>query len=211
MKSYYITLIILLLFGIFLYWFITVVTPVAGVEITYQAKKTMKLAFGTTDIRSLLLPQFKIGVEETSTYPDGSVVIPSLFLDEPVMYNVDPINEAIYLAALKNGIAHASGTQLPGFGGLGYYFAHSSSPSLVRQYNAVFYLLGKLKGGERITLWYQGKYYDYTVTTTKITTPNDVSFLAMKQWNNETIVLQTCWPPGTNEKRLLVFAERLID
>jgi sortase A len=206
MKSFLTPAIILLLFGIFAYWLCTVVVPVAGVEITYQAKKTMKLAFGTTDFRSLLFPQFKIGVEETSAYPDGAVVIPSLFLDEPVIYNVDPNNEAAYLAALKKSIAQAAGTELPGFGGLGYYFAHSSSPSLVRQYNAVFYLLGKLQGGEQITLWHQGKHYDYTVTKTKITDPSDVSFLT-DHYDKETIVLQTCWPPGTSEKRLLVFAE----
>lgn len=206
MRAYHISIVILLLFIFFAAWLFTVVVPVAGVEMSYQAKKTMQLAFGTTDIRALLLPNFKIQVEETSANQEGAVVIPSLYMDEPTVYNVDPNNPAEYLEALKKGIAHAAGTGLPGFGGLGYYFAHSSSPDLVRQNNAVFYLLGKLKGGEAITLWHEGKHYTYKVIKTKITLPTDVSFLN-DSYSKETVVLQTCWPPGTSTKRLLVFAE----
>lgn len=206
MKAYHISIVILLLFIFFAAWLFTVVVPVAGVEMSYQTKKTMQLAFGTTNIRALLLPNFRIEVEEKSAHPDGAVVIPTLFLDEPVIYNVDPNKASEYLEALKKGIAHAAGTALPGFGGLGYYFAHSSSPDLVRQNNAVFYLLGKLKGEETVTLWHDGKRYDYKVVNTKITDPSDVSFLS-DVYSKETVVLQTCWPPGTSKKRLLVFAE----
>ena len=194
-------------FLLFFYWIFTVILPVATVELSYQSHKTMQMALGTTDIRGLLLPQFRIEADEKSKYPNGGITIPSLYLDEPIIYNIDPNNESDYLAALKKGIAQASSTRLPGNGGLGYYFAHSSTPNLARQYNAVFYLLGKLHGGERVSIWHDGQRYDYTVTKTIITDPADISFLHA-QYDKETIVLQTCWPPGTSEKRLLVFAER---
>lgn len=209
--KYFPFLIILALLGtlsIFLYWFITVVAPVATVEANYQIKRTLVSAFGVQDLRGLLIPSFRIGIKEQSKNETGGIVIPSLFLDEPIVFNVDPNNTPAYTEALKKGIAHASSTRLPDTGGIGYYFAHSSSPSMVRQYNAVFYLLGKLNGGEKIIVWHEGKPYHYKVTEKLITIPEDVSFLEPTKYTKETIVLQTCWPPGTTERRLLVFAER---
>lgn len=194
-------------FFFFLYWTFSVAMPVLTVELTYQYKKTMVQAFGGLPMKSLLIPQLNVSTGPNTKTPNGAVVIPDLFLDEPVIYNVDPNDSISYLSALKKGIAQASATRLPDSGGLGYYFAHSSNPSFARQFNAVFYLLGKLKGGEPIILWHEGKDYHYTVYETKVTTPMDVSFLTA-QYPAETIVLQTCWPPGTSLNRLLVFARR---
>jgi LPXTG-site transpeptidase (sortase) family protein len=194
-------------FAIFLYWTFSVVMPVIAVEMTYQFRKTTYTLFGNTPMKSLLLPTIRLGTGPNTRTPNGAVAIPALFLDEPIMYNVDPNDQNAYLAALKKGIAQASATRLPGYGGLGYYFAHSSSPNLARQFNAVFYLLGKLKGGEPIIIWHDGKEYHYTVTKIQETDPTDISFL-QAIYDKETIVLQTCWPPGTTLRRLLVFATR---
>ena len=193
--------------SLFVFWLFTVVLPVVSVEAQYQIKKTLSDTVGIENIRQLLLPTFHISFSEKSRHSDGGIVIPALFLDEPIIFNVDPNTEALYTEALKKGIAHASSTRLPDTGGLGYYFAHSSSPSFARQYNAVFYLLGKLTGGEKIIVWNEGKPYHYTVREKVVTTKEDVSFLT-KNYPEETIVLQTCWPPGTTERRLLIFAQR---
>lgn len=179
-----------------------------GVELTYQYKSLLQNAFGVTDIRGLILPQFHVDLAGfTGSYRVDGISIPAVFIDEPVVYNVDPNNPAQYLAALKHGIAQASSTSFPGSPGLGYYFAHSSTPQFVERYNAVFYLLYKLHTGDAIYLWHDGKRYDYAVTTSKITSPTDLSFLHAL-YPTETIVLQTCWPPGTSLERLLVFAQR---
>jgi sortase A len=196
-------------FMVFFFWAITVLLPVASVELTYQAKRAMVAVFRVSDPRTLLFPQIRIMTPGTSNHREGGIVIPSLFLDESVVYNIDPNDSDAYTKALKQGIAHASATHLPDTGGLGYYFAHSSTPSLARQYNAVFYLLGKLKEGDDVYLWHDRERYTYEVTSTKVTDPHDVSFLEDTQEEEERIVLQTCWPPGTSEKRLLVFAKRI--
>jgi LPXTG-site transpeptidase (sortase) family protein len=206
--SFIILLGVFVCFSIFLFWTLTVLLPVASIELTYQLKKTAMASFGTTDLRGFFNPQFRIGFVETSKYPNGSIVIPSLYMDEPLILNVNPNDEQAYTAALQQGIAHAAGTNMPGRGGLGYYFAHSSTPTLWKQYNAVFYLLGKLKQGQAVSLWYEGQKFDYTVIKHIITDPTDISFLT-SPYPRETIVLQTCWPPGTTQKRLLVFAERI--
>lgn len=192
---------------VFTIWFISVVVPVLVVELQYQMTRVAKETFKVNSLSQLIVPNIVLRVDDTSRHAqNGGISIPSIYVDEPVIYNIDPNNKDIYSSALKSGIAHAAGTGLPGSGGLGYYFAHSSSVPLVRQYNAVFYLLGKLKPGDTVILWREDKRFPYTVTTTQITFPNDVSFL-MKPYPQETVVLQTCWPPGTSLQRLLVFAE----
>ncbi len=197
------------LFAVFLFWMLTVLLPITFIEINYQYRKIMADTFHVSDIRGLVLPQFRLDLKGyTSTYTTDGITIPSLFIDEPVIYNVDPNNETAYLAALKKGIAHASGTAFPGHGGLGYYFAHSSTPAFVKQFNAVFYLLDKLALGDEIYIFHDGQRYDYQVYTKQITDPNDLSFLH-RTYPMETIVLQTCWPPGTTSKRLLVFARAI--
>lgn len=198
------TLAAILSFLFFIVWLVSVVVPVVVVEAKYQSMKVLTGVFGVTSLRGLIIPSFYIQTD--APHKEGAIVIPGLFLDEPVVYNVDPNDESAYTQALRKGIAHASGTGLPGSGGLGYYFAHSSNPQLARQYNAVFYLLGKLERADGVVLWHDGRRYEYKVTHSMITGASDVSFLE-KKYEKETIVLQTCWPPGTAAQRLLVFAE----
>jgi len=192
---------------IFLYWLLSVIIPVAIVEANYQYQKILRDVFKTTDIRGLIMPSFRIDLTGfTSKYKVNGLTIPAIFVDEPAVYNVDPNNEKSYKTALKKGIAHASGTSFPGAGGVGYYFAHSSFPDVVSQYNAVFYLLGKLKVGDDIYIWHDGKRGEYKVYKKIETEPGDVSFLTA-DYDTETVILQTCWPPGSTVRRLLVFAK----
>jgi LPXTG-site transpeptidase (sortase) family protein len=200
---------ILVSFAYFLWWSLTVVLPVATTEISYQLKRATNSDNLFTSLKKLLVPQFSFAVDLAhSNFPKAGLTIPSVYLDEPIIFDVSPTNESEYLAALKHGIAHARGTSYPGEGKFGYYFAHSSSPSLVTQYNAVFYLLGKLKKGDEIVLWKDSKPYHYRVSEIRITDPKDTAFFGA-EYPKETIVLQTCWPPGSMSKRLLVFATRV--
>lgn len=192
--------------SIFLLWLLSVVLPVASIELRYDYRKALADVFHVSDVRGLIMPQFKLDLTGYSSVNTvNGITIPSLFIDEPVIYNVDPNNTAAYLAALKIGIAHASGTAFPGSGGLGYYFAHSSTAAFVRQFNAVFYLLGKINMNDEVYIWHEGVRHDYVVYDKQITVPSDLSFLH-RDYPSETIVLQTCWPPGTTLQRLLVFA-----
>ncbi len=199
----------LLFLGICFIWMVSVFIPIVQIELRYQYKKVLTDVFHVSDIRGLILPDFTIDLKGfTSKYTVNGITIPALFVDEPVVFNVDPNDEKAYVAALKRGIAHASSTAFPGSGGLGYYFAHSTTPALKKQFNAVFYLLNKLKTGDEVYIWHEGKRTDYAVYKKEITDPNDLRFLAAV-YDRETIVLQTCWPPGTTSKRLLVFARVL--
>jgi LPXTG-site transpeptidase (sortase) family protein len=184
---------------------------VALVEANYQYQSFLKNRLHLTSLKALLIPNFvDIDLKARTAHKAYGIVIPKLFIDEPVIFNIDPNDEKAYLAALKQGIAQASGTAFPDQPGLGYYFAHSSRPDFHIQYNAVFYLLNKLDTKDDIYIWHENKRFHYQVTQKYLTQPNDLSFLH-KEYDQETIVLQTCWPPGTSLQRLLVFASRVPD
>lgn len=141
-----------------------------------------------------------------STY--FSIVIPKIGASASIIANVDPSNEPEYLAALQKGVAHAKGSAFPGYGKNIYLFAHSTDNWWnVGRYNAVFYLLKELEKGDDISLFFVDRRYNYVVYDKKIVDPSDVSNLSAYSSQGENLVMQTCWPPGTTWKRLLVFAK----
>jgi len=139
--------------------------------------------------------------------PAFSIVIPKIGASSKVFPNVDPSDENSFLPTLMKGVAHAQGTVFPGMPGNIYLFAHSTDNFWdVGRYNAIFYLLKDLKPGDEIVVFYQGQRHNYFVTQTKTVDPSDVSLIRNAQSGDEQLILQTCWPPGTTWKRLLVFA-----
>ncbi|PIU03963.1 hypothetical protein COT44_00345 [Candidatus Shapirobacteria bacterium CG08_land_8_20_14_0_20_39_18] len=157
-----------------------------------------------------LVEAVNLSVTETSkttAAPQNfSLAIPKIHLSTPVVANVDPYNEKEYEVSLKKGVAQAKGTAFPGQRETIYIFGHSSSFLWDNNpYGAAFYLLDKLNKDDQIVLTYNDKIYSYKVSDKKIIEGRDFSFLTLE--NTEKLVLQTCWPPSTNWKRLVVIAD----
>ncbi len=143
--------------------------------------------------------------------PQFSVVIPKIGANARILPNVDASDKDAYLSALQKGVAHTLGTTFPAEGGHIFLFAHSTDYFWnVGSYNAVFYLLYKLEKGDEIDLFYKGQRHVYQVVGSQIVDPSQVEYLTRKS-NKEFLTLQTCWPPGTTLKRLLVFAQRVVE
>lgn len=136
------------------------------------------------------------------------ILIPKIGANSRVFPNVDPSNPKIFLPILMKGVAQAKGSVFPGMTGNIYLFAHSTDNFWdVGRYNAVFYLIKDLSPGDDVVIFFENQRYDYVVTGSKIVDPTDVSYLVDSQnQKSEQLILQTCWPPGTTWKRLLVFA-----
>ncbi len=149
-----------------------------------------------------------------STVPDPnfSLVIPKIQAKAKIIANVDPTNEIEYFDALKQGVAHAKGTDMPGGNGTIYLFAHSTDSAFnALRFNAVFYLLRELEKGDEVDIYFAGIKHHYIVTDKRIVEPTDTTYLsATNQVGREQVILQTCWPPGTRLKRLLIFAQKAI-
>jgi len=154
---------------------------------------------------------FPEGVELTEKVSDDfRIVIPKIYAEATVIENVDPWNQDEYLEALQNGVAHASGSALPGDAGTTYLFAHSSDvPWRITKYNTAFYRLGELDPGDEIYVEREGRRYRYIVKEKLEVWPNEVEYL--KEDQGDVLILQTCAPPGTALKRLLIFASPVLE
>lgn len=124
-----------------------------------------------------------------------------------IIANVDPGDKFEYEQALDQGVAHSRGTFLPGMDGNVTLFSHSTDIAAnISRFNAVFYRLDELQPGDQIVIWYLGRRYEYRVTGSRITKPEDVSVFT-SQPGARKLYLVTCTPRGTTKNRLIVEAE----
>lgn len=150
-------------------------------------------------------------VAPTSTGEDYAVLpffieIPKLKIYEKVHANVNPNNAKEYEAALKEGVAHALGSDFPGQDKMIYIFGHSTNGSWnVKAFNAVFYQIKDLQIGDQIILHLGEEKFAYTVSAQDILKGSEVDFVN-KLKDQKVLLLQTCWPPGTSWQRLFVTA-----
>lgn len=135
------------------------------------------------------------------------IIIPKIGANAKVVPNVDPGDYKAYMDALKIGVAHAAGTNFPGMGGNIYLFAHSTDDFWnISRYNAIFFLLKELEEGDEVVVFFGGRRFNYKVAEKKTVAASQVEYLS-GQTNSEQLTLQTCFPPGTTWKRLLVIAK----
>jgi LPXTG-site transpeptidase (sortase) family protein len=140
--------------------------------------------------------------------PEFTVHIPSLAIRSTVIENVNAWDATKYQIALKNGVAHASGSATPNQNGSMFLFAHSSDvPWRMTRTNTAFFRLPRIMLGERVLVDYQGERYAYEVSDIKEVWPHEVE--AVTQAQGDQVILQTCTPVGTSLKRLLVFAKKV--
>lgn len=175
----------------------------------YQVKKTLKITNYINDIPDN--PETKntniLNRELTPPNLDFSIIIPKIGAVAPVISNVDPFDEKVFLSALRRGVAHAKSTSYPGMEGNIYIFAHSTDAFYnVGRYNAVFYLIGKLGVGDEIYLYYKGAKYTYVVFDKMVVDPSALEYLDPIEPGSSTLTLQTCYPPGTTLRRLIVLS-----
>ncbi len=143
-----------------------------------------------------------------------SIFIPKIGAKATIVKNVSPFDQKEYSKILKdNVVAQAKGSYDvdKGKGKSTFVFAHSTEQgiSMVRQ-NSIFYLLGELKNGETVEINNGGNKITYRVYMQKIVNASQIEYLKYSEDDREVLVLQTCWPIGTDWKRLLVFAERVL-
>jgi LPXTG-site transpeptidase (sortase) family protein len=181
---------------IYLYW------PLSKAMSIYFINKNQ--LFGT---RPIIYTVPQPSVDKT----DFSIQIPRIFAASKIAAEVSPFDKNEYLKVLNtNEVAQAKGSSFPGEG-LGkttYIFAHSTQQGIgaVRK-NSVFYLLGELQKNDPIFVKYNGKVYIYKVYKQIVVDPSQIEYLTYSEKDKEILLLQTCWPIGTDWRRLLVFAQ----
>lgn len=193
----------IILIGLGLIILLFIFGPILKQEIDYQFTRIIGVKYSVDTIQTWSADR---SISPPNT--DFSIVIPKIDAIAPIIDGVDPTNSIIYLKALKNGVAHASGTVYPGEVGNVYLFAHSTDAFYnVGKYNAVFFLIGHLETGDEIDIYFRDKLYKYIVYDKKVIDAKDTEYLDILESGEKTLTLQTCYPPGTTLKRLVVLAK----
>jgi LPXTG-site transpeptidase (sortase) family protein len=196
-------LILGILFGTYLYW------PIIQAQARFQNNKVVNQNKSLADLELSV----KEGKENlNSEQDDYYVVIPKILAYSPIELDVDPFDKANYLNILQDDtVAMSSSSDLPGkgVGNMTFLFAHSTEQNVTdMRNNAVFYLLGEMKEGDPIFIRQGDNVYTYIVYKQEVVGAKEVEYLSYQEDDKELLILQTCWPLGTNWKRLLVFAQR---
>jgi len=146
--------------------------------------------------------------------PDERLVIPRINQNIPVVTasstNLIERNwgalEKDIQEALKNGVVHYPGTSWPNQTGNTVITGHSSYfPWDPGSFKDVFALLNDVVVGDKIAFYYKQHKYIYQVSDKKIVMPSNIEIL--KQTTDKKLTLITCYPVGTNLKRLVVIAD----
>jgi LPXTG-site transpeptidase (sortase) family protein len=180
-----------LLIAVSIILFTYIFWPVLNVEVSYNLNK----------------PQTKIN-EINPVDKSFGIIIPKIGANARVIPDVDPFDSSVYQVALAKGVAQAKGTARPDQIGNMFLFSHSSANLLeANRYNSVFYLLSKLEKNDEIYIYYKNLKYKYIVSGKKLVDAKDISYLNPAS-KVKSLILMTCWPPGTNFERLLIFATK---
>lgn len=168
----------------------------------------------TVDDAIRLLPLSQ-NIADRPLSDSARLVIDSIGVDAPIVFGVPADNDLIY-ESLEAGVVHYSNTAKPGNPGAAVILGHSSAYPWYRgDYGAVFALLSKLQVGERFYVQYDdNRSFVYEVSGSVIFNPfvkDDKSdqLAAMEASGGSSIILISCYPVGTNYRRIAVQAVRI--
>jgi len=160
-----------------------------------------------------VIDQNPISINEDRQTDVFLLSVPKILAEAEVVANVSPSDQETFKKILDKGlVALATGSDSPGSGpgSSMFMFSHSTLQDIFgARKNAVFYLLGELVEGDQIYIWFEGNKYVYDVYKNEVVAGNQTKYLDYSEEDAEVLILQTCWPLGTNWKRLLVFAKRV--
>ncbi len=138
-----------------------------------------------------------------------TLVIKKLNVEVPIILSKNAEEQSIQ-KDLEKGVVHYPGTALPGGRGNMYIAGHSSNYVWASgAYNYVFKNLDKLLRDDEVTVIARlangtELTYTYLVKLNEEVAPNDARIFA--DTHAQELTLTTCWPLGTNTRRLMIKA-----
>jgi LPXTG-site transpeptidase (sortase) family protein len=146
---------------------------------------------------------------------NARLVIDSIGVNAPIVFNTPDDNDAIY-ERLADGVVHYSSTAKPGNPGAAIILGHSSAYPWYRgDYGAVFALLSKLQTGDRFYIQYEdNRTFVYEMSGSVIFNPfvkddKSAELERMEQAEGGSLILISCYPVGTNFRRIAVQARQV--
>lgn len=162
------------------------------------------------DLGPALLPKEAPALQasQNGTVQKPYLAIPKLRIQAPIIET--ELDEKNIDKNLERGIVRWPTSDAPGTGGAAILLGHSSAPRSYRgAYGKVFSLLDKLEVGDAITITTQEGTLQYRVRDRIIVDPKQTDeWVLQLRDTRETLILVSCWPVGTNWKRIAVRASR---
>ncbi len=144
--------------------------------------------------------------------PEPKLIIPKITVQVPIVWDAIASDQNSLNKAMDKGVAWFNipgANARPGEKGNFVVSGHSSNDWMDGgDYKFIFARLEQLQQGDTIYVNYNSKRYTYTITSTEVVKPTDVSALIGKS-DKPHITLVTCTPLGTALNRLLVFADQV--
>lgn len=149
--------------------------------------------------------------DKKTALPDkATLVIDSIGVSAPIIFGAGSDTKDIY-KNLENGVVHYSDTPKPGPEGVSVVLGHSSAyPWYKGAYGSVFALLGKLKVGDKIYIEYSdGQVFAFSVKQSIVFSPfkENEQLAQIEKSEKPTLILISCWPIGTNYRRIAIIAD----
>jgi LPXTG-site transpeptidase (sortase) family protein len=132
------------------------------------------------------------------------IYIPRININAPLIKGTSA-DEKTILNQLKNGVLIYPGSSLPGEGKNTIIIGHSSSNVPWQKYGRIFSKLPELASNDIIIINYNGKKYEYRVNQKFKGSVQELVSLNIQS----DLILGTCWPIGSDEKRIIVTASLL--
>lgn len=151
-------------------------------------------AQSTKALTQKIAQNFAAPKKTPSIAPSNQLIIPSMQYDEPII-------EGKTITALRYGPWRIPSGSSPSSGGNTVIAGHRFTYTNPR---GTFYYLNKMRIGDEIGVIWQGKTYEYKVTTTEVVPPTDVA--VEDQTTSPTLTLFTCTPLWLPKNRLVVVA-----
>jgi LPXTG-site transpeptidase (sortase) family protein len=160
-------------------------------------------------IRLLPLAQ---SVAERPLSDNARLVIDTIGVDAPLVFGTANDNDLIY-KNLEQGVVHYTNTAKPGNPGTALVLGHSSAfPWYNGDFGAVFALLSRLEQGDRFYVQYDdGRSFFYEMQTAVVFNPfsDGERIEQLEAMPGSGIILISCYPVGTNYKRIAVYAREI--
>jgi LPXTG-site transpeptidase (sortase) family protein len=151
------------------------------------------------------LQNFDPGPKNPFPESEASILIPKIDISAPIILSQSPRNRDM-LKDLEKGTALYPESPLFGEQGVSILLGHSSAYPWYRgNYGSVFALLNKLELGDEFYVFFKGNRYTYQVANKKVVVPED--FKVENPDHGSHLILMSCWPVGTNWKRIVVFSD----
>ncbi len=145
----------------------------------------------------------------TKVSSENKLIIPKLNVDVPLNFGYDA-SEA--MSAMNHGVVHYrinGASAYPGEIGNFVVLGHSAGDVYsANQYKFIFSGLERLEEGDIIYVHYNSMRYTYKMVGREIILPTEVEKLTEPK-EVPTLLMVTCWPLGTSQKRLVIHAEQI--